>query len=108
MSDSQSQIAALRRELKETSRQASELWDKQPPENLLRRPSERKWSPAQCVEHLNITYEAYVFRIDEALHELEAKKVGGSARMMMNFNAKFAEVVVGAAVAAKVANGPRF
>ena len=58
MSDNQSQIDALRKELGETSRQARELWSNYSPEQLLRKPNEKKWSAVECVEHLNITNKA--------------------------------------------------
>ena len=88
MSDNRSQIDGLQRELRETSRRATELWSRHSLEQLLRRPSEKKWSAAECVAHLNVTNRAYVPRIEEGLHELETKKVASSTRMVMNFNAK--------------------
>lgn len=88
MNANQSQIEALRRELRETSHQATELWSRHSPEQLLQRPSEWKWSAAECVEHLNITNRAYVLRIEEALRELEAKNVACNVPMGMNLNAK--------------------
>src|SRR5215470_7596455 len=88
MSDNRSQVSALRSEPRETSRGASELWSKHSPEQLLRRPAEKKWSAAECVEHLNITNRAYVLRIEQALRELETKKLLASTPMAVNFNAK--------------------
>lgn len=88
MSDSHSQIDALRTELGETSSRAAKLWSKYSPAQLLRKPGEKKWSAAECVEHLNITNRAYLPRIEEALREVEAKKTVTSVPMVMNFNAK--------------------
>src|SRR5215470_19639581 len=88
MRDNESQMDALRSELEETSRRASELWSKHSPEQLLRRPAEKKWSAAECVEHLNITNRAYVPRIEQALRDLETRRVAASSPMAMNFNAK--------------------
>src|SRR5215831_16419344 len=88
MSDNQSQIDALRNKLAETSLRAAELWRKHSPERLLRKPGERKWSAAECVEHLHITNRAYVPRIEQALRDLETRRVAASSPMAMNFNAK--------------------
>src|SRR5215470_8445206 len=88
MSDNRSQVDALRSELEETSRRASELWSKHSPEQLLRRPAEKKWSAAECIEHLNITNRAYALRIEQALRELDTKKLLASAPMATNFNVK--------------------
>jgi hypothetical protein len=83
-----SRIDALRRELGETSSRATELWSKHSAEQLLRKPGKRKWSAAECVEHLNMTNRAYLPRIDEALRELEAEKTATNVPTVMNFNAR--------------------
>jgi len=88
LSDNQPQIDTLRTELGETSSRAAKLWSKYALAQLLRKPGEKKWSAAECVEHLNITNRAYLPRIEEALREVEAKKTVTSVPMVMNFNAK--------------------
>jgi len=88
VSDNQPQIDTLRTELGETSSRAAKLWSKYALAQLLRKPGEKKWSAAECVEHLNITNRAYLPRIEVAMRELEAKKTVPSVPMVMNFNAK--------------------
>lgn len=44
------------------------------------RPDETSWSPAECVAHLNLTGEAYVPRIEEAIERARALDVATSRR----------------------------
>jgi hypothetical protein len=83
-----SQIDALLRELQETRTNAEEVFTGRKPVELMRRPSEQRWSAAACVEHLNITNRAYLARLSEAIGRLRSANLVGHGELRLDWNAR--------------------
>jgi hypothetical protein len=83
-----SQIDGLISELAESSRRAEALRDSRPAAELLRRAGAKRWSAAECVEHLNLSNRAYLPRIDEALSTLREKRRAGGGPFRLEWNAR--------------------
>ncbi len=88
MADGASQIDALIGELRETSRRADALATGQATSQLLRRPGERRWCAAECIEHLNLSNRSYLPRLEEALRILREKKLTGDGPFRLDWNAR--------------------
>jgi len=73
MTEAVSQIDGLLGEFVKARRRAETIFAGRTAEQLLKRPGEKRWSAAECVEHLNITNRAYLPRIAEALAALRQK-----------------------------------
>lgn len=83
-----SQVDGLLGELAETRRRAETIFSGRAAEQVLRRPGEKRWSAAECMEHLNITNRAYVPRISEALGTLRQKNLANKERFRLDWNAR--------------------
>jgi hypothetical protein len=87
-----SQVDGLLGEYAETRRRAEAIFAGRTAEQLLKRPGEKRWSAAECVEHLNITSRAYLPRISEALGTLRQKNLTNKGlnrgRFRLNWNAR--------------------
>jgi DinB superfamily len=81
VADALSQVDGLLGELAETRRRAETIFSGRTAEQVLRRPAEKRWSAAECVEHLNITNRAYLPRISEALGKLRQKSLANKERL---------------------------
>src|SRR6202040_1522008 len=55
---------------------------------LLRRPEEKRWSAAECVEHLNITNRAYLPRLSEAIRTLREKNLVNHGGFRLDWSAR--------------------
>ncbi len=75
MPNADAQIDSLLHELRETRARAEAIFNGRKPAELLRRPAEKRWSAAECVEHLNITNRAYLPRLSEAIRTLREKNL---------------------------------
>lgn len=71
------QIDGLLRELEAATGQARAVCAGLSASELTRRPDERKWSVAECVEHLNLTSRAYLPLLDAALERMRAEGLRG-------------------------------
>ncbi|HUP61946.1 MAG TPA: DinB family protein [Thermoanaerobaculia bacterium] len=67
------QTMRLRRELEDNVRRGKELAARVDDESLSRRPAERSWSVAECLEHLNVSAEEYIGRIRAGLDAAERR-----------------------------------
>lgn len=88
MTAGNTQLEALREELRKASETAAGLWSRHPAEQLVRRPAPGKWSAAECVEHLNLSNRAYLPRIQEALGQAAKAGPPGSGPLRMEWNAR--------------------
>jgi DinB superfamily len=88
LQDADSQIDSLLLELRETRARAEAICNGRTPAGLLRRPAEKRWSAAECVEHLNITNRAYLPRLSEAIRTLRQKNLVSRGGFRLNWNAR--------------------
>jgi DinB family protein len=87
MSDPSTQVNALVRELHDSSAAAEKLFAGRAPEQLLRKPGEKSWSAAECLEHLNLSNRAYLPRLEAALANLRSGNLRAAKHFRMNWNA---------------------
>jgi hypothetical protein len=82
-------LAALERELRDNSARAENLASRLPAAALARRPGPERWSPAECVEHLNLTTRAYLPLLDKGIADLSAKQHLSPGPYRMEWKARF-------------------
>jgi hypothetical protein len=75
-------------ELRETRAHAEAISNGRTPAELLRPPAEKRWSAAECVEHLNITNRAYLPRLSEAIRTLRRKNLVSRGGFRLDWNAR--------------------
>lgn len=63
------QLEALQRDIVDVTVHARRLVERLDDQAFEKRPSEGGWSPAECLAHLNLTTEAFLPLIDDALSE---------------------------------------
>ena len=88
MAEAGLQLDALLGEYEEVRRRAGAIFAGCTADQLLKRPAEKRWSAAECVEHLNITNRAYLPRISEALRTLREKNVSSTEAFRLDWNAR--------------------
>ena len=88
MPNADSHVDTLLHELQDTRGRAEALFNGQTSAQLLRRPAEKRWSPAECVEHLNITNRAYLPRLSEAIRTLRQKNLLSRGGFRMDWKAR--------------------
>jgi hypothetical protein len=88
MPNADAQIDSLLRELRETRGRAEAIFNGRKAVELLRRPEEKRWSAAECVEHLNITNRAYLPRLSEAIRILREKNLVSHGSFRLDWNAR--------------------
>jgi hypothetical protein len=88
MPNADAQIDSLLHELRETRARAEAIFNGRKPAELLRRPAEKRWSAAECVEHLNITNRAYLPRLSEAIRTLREKNLANHGGFRLDWNAR--------------------
>ncbi len=69
-----SQLDTLARELNQATEHALSLQKRLAASDLAKRPAPKRWSPAECIEHLNLTSRAYLPLIDPGIRELREKQ----------------------------------
>lgn len=79
------QVAA---ELEECSVRAGRLAGPLSPDKLSTRPQPGSWSVAECLDHLSLTTEAYLPRLDEALADVRNQGLTGSGPFRMEWTAR--------------------
>jgi hypothetical protein len=79
------QLADLVRQLDDNGARLHRLAAQLSPPDAVRRRTARRWSPAECVEHLNLTSRAFLPPIDRGL--ADARRLGGPARGRYRHNA---------------------
>ena len=72
------QLQAIADELRAAQRRLHRLAHDVPPERWRRRPAPDRWSVGECVEHLNLTGEAYIPLLRAAIEEGRAGGLTGS------------------------------
>ena len=82
------QLATLSRELEDATKRAIRLGENRTAAELARRAAER-WSPAQCVEHLNLTTRAYLPLLDGGIRDLRAKNQLSTGPYRMEWMPRF-------------------
>lgn len=88
MPNRDSQVDSLLQELQETRARVEEVFNGRKPVDLLRRPSEKRWSAAECVGHLNLTNRAYLQRLSAAVGGLRRKNLVGHGELRLDWNAR--------------------
>ena len=88
MSQSDSQVDQLLQELRDARTRAEQVFHGRKPAEVLRRPAEKRWSAAECVEHLNITNRAYQPRLSEAVRSLRQKNLVSHGKFRLDWNAR--------------------
>lgn len=83
------QLDALRNELQEAAAHAREIERSLSPGQFVKRPEPKRWSPAECIEHLNLTTRAYLPLIEPGIRELRERKQLSSADYRMERKARF-------------------
>jgi hypothetical protein len=63
-------LEALCRELEESTARAENLGKRLPVASLAHRPAPGRWSPAECIEHVNLTTRAYLPLLDAGIDDL--------------------------------------
>ena len=81
-------LAALGRELQDNTARAENLGKHRPTAVLARRSAPERWSPAECIEHLNITTRAYLPLLDAGLDGLRAKQQFAPGPFRMEWKAR--------------------
>jgi len=76
----QRQLASIAESLESAQSRLRALSDRISEKDWSRKPAPEQWSAANCVEHLNLTSEAYVPLLHDAL--AEARELGGAARTL--------------------------
>lgn len=61
------QLEAIATELDEATRRAEAIVSQSSEDRLTKRPPDGGWSAAECIEHLNLTSQAILPRLDQAL-----------------------------------------
>ena len=74
----QRQLKAITDSLRSAQTRLRRLSDDISDQDWKKRPGPGRWSPAECVEHLNLTSKAYLALLPDAV--LRAKKRGGPAK----------------------------
>ncbi len=83
------QLDALARELEQATAHAREIETRLSTADLVKRPGPKRWSPAECIQHLNLTSRAYLPLIEPGLAELRDKKKFSTAPYRMERKARF-------------------
>jgi hypothetical protein len=83
-----SQVDSLLGELRDARSRAEAIFTGPSSAQLLRRASEKRWSAAECVEHLNISNRAYLPRLKEGLSSLRHKNLTASSVFRLDWNAR--------------------
>ena len=83
-----SQVDSLLQELRDTRASAAEIFNGRKPEELLLRPSAKRWSAAECIEHLKITNRSYLTRLSEATRSLRQKNLARRGEFRLDWNAR--------------------
>lgn len=81
------QVDGLLRELQDTTARAQRLASQYSADELLRKPSEKSWSAADCLEHLNLTNRAYLPRLQSALSGIPGQGPPDDKPYRLNWNA---------------------
>jgi DinB superfamily len=83
------QLDTVVRDLQAATAHARTLEKRLPPSELARRPGPKRWSPAECIEHLNLTSRAYLQLIEPGVRELRGKAQFASGPYRMEGKARF-------------------
>ena len=83
-----SQVDSLLHELRENSRQAQLMFESHTTGQLQHHPGQGRWSPVECLAHLNLSNRAYLPLLDSAIERLREKKVLGDGPFHLNWNAR--------------------
>jgi hypothetical protein len=83
------QLARIADELRGCSKQAAALAEGLDAGVLSRRPKPESWSAAEAIEHLSLTTESYLPRIDAALAEARGRDLRGDGPFRMELMARF-------------------
>ncbi len=75
-------------QLRENAEQGEKLWQANAAASLTRRPSELRWSAAECIEHLNLPNRAFLPRIDAGIAELSGQDLRGAGPFRMSWKAR--------------------
>src|SRR5260370_15714105 len=82
------QIDSLLHQLREKSRHAQLMFESHTTGQLQHHPGPGRWSPAECLAHLNLSNCAYLPLLDSAIEQLREKKVLGDGSFHLNWNAR--------------------
>jgi hypothetical protein len=74
------QLEALQREIVDVTVRARRLVDRLDDATFERRPAEGSWSAAECLVHLNLTTQAFLPLIDDALSDAQRGAVDAGTR----------------------------
>jgi len=88
MPNADAQIDSLLRELREARGRAEAIFNGRKPAELLQQPEAKRWSAAQCGEHLNLTNRAYLPRLSEAIRLLREKNQVSRGSFRRDWNAR--------------------
>ncbi len=83
-----SQVDSLLHELRQNSRHAQLMFESHTTGHLQHHPGPGRWSPAECLAHLNLSNRAYLRVLDSAIERLREKKVLGDGPFHLNWNAR--------------------
>lgn len=71
------QLQAIADEFRSAQRRLHRLAGELPDEHWVRRPAPDRWSPAECVEHLNLTTEAFLPPLRRVVEEARRRGILG-------------------------------
>jgi hypothetical protein len=83
------QLQVVARELEKTTAQVMRLEQRLSPAQLAERPGPKRWSPAECIEHLNLTSRAYLLLMVPGIRELRDKNRRAAGPFRMEWKARF-------------------
>ncbi|MBZ5610287.1 MAG: DinB family protein [Acidobacteriia bacterium] len=83
------QLDTIARELQEATAHAHEIGQRLSGADLVKRPGPKRWSPAECIEYLNLTARAYLPLIEPGIRELRERKQFSSSPYRMERKARF-------------------
>lgn len=79
------QLEAVIAELESASTRLKTLSARLPPEAWHRRPAPQRWSPGECVAHLNLTSEAFLPRLRDGIDQARRLGAGQPPRFALGF-----------------------
>jgi len=82
------QLETVTEELKQATKRAVEIGRRLPADDFVKPPAPKRWSPAECIEHLNLTSKAFLARIEPGVRELRETSQHSPGRYRLEWKAR--------------------
>jgi hypothetical protein len=85
MTPGAAQLASIVRELADARERAHRIADRLEPASWIRRPHKGGWSVAECLQHLNLSSEAFLGRLQQAIAGARAEGLDSQGPFRLDF-----------------------